>query len=138
MTSKLLLRIAFGLILFHLLGHSVGHFTWRETKDPTLTDLIQKMDTYKFDFMGTPQTLGGHHEGYSTMLGITLIMLAVVTWLMSGKIGNTPQLKGTILTIGVFFLVFGVIEAIYFFPLPGITSILVGIFYFLAFWRVKS
>lgn len=137
MTSKLFLRIAFGLILFHLLGHTVGHFTWRDTEDQTLRQLIQQMDSYSFDFMGTPQTLGGHHEGYSTMLAVTLIMLATMTWMFSSKIENTPQLKSVILTIGLFFLVFGVIEAIYFFPLPGVTSVLAGISYILAYSRVK-
>jgi hypothetical protein len=129
MNSKVLLRIAFGIILFHLLGHTIGHFTWKETEDPALAEIIQKMDTHVFEFMGTKQTIGGNHEGYSVMLGLTLVMLAIITWMFSGRINSIPQLAPVIVVIGVFFILFGIIEAIYFFPLPGITSVLAGAFY---------
>ena len=137
MTPKLFLRIAFGLILFHLLGHTVGHFTWKDTEDPVLRELIQKMQSHSFDFMGTPQTLAGHHEGYSLMLGLTLIMLAVITWMFSTRISDTPQFKAVVLAIGIFFVVFGIVETIYFFPLPGVTSILAGTAYLMAANRAK-
>lgn len=132
MTSKLFLRIAFGLILFHLVGHTMGHLTWKETEDPVLSDIIQKMDSHAFEFMGTPQTLGGHHEGYSLMLGIVLIMLAVITWMFSTRVGQVHQLRGVFVPIAIFFTVFGIVEAIYFFPLPGVTSLLAGVCYGLA------
>ena len=129
MKPKLLLRIAFGLLLFHLLGHTMGHFTWKDPHDPVLTDIINRMDTHKFEFMGTQQTIGEHHEGYSLMLGLTLIMGSIVTWIFSRKIESLPQLRDVILVVGIFLIVFGAVEAVYFFPLPGITSILAGLFY---------
>ncbi|RAV98040.1 hypothetical protein DQQ10_25900 [Pseudochryseolinea flava] len=115
-------------MVFHLVGHLVGHFTWKDTDDSVLRDVIQKMDTHHFDFMGTSQTLGGHHEGYSVMLGLTLIVMIIITWIASLQITNNSAVKSMVLIIGVFFLGYGVVEAIYFFPLPAATSILAGIF----------
>lgn len=137
MKSKIYLRIAFGLIIFHLAGHTVGHLTWKDTPDPKLAEIIHNMDTYQFEFMGTAQTIGANHEGYSLMLGLTLIMLGIITWMFSDKADSFPEMKSFVMVIGLFFIVFGIVEAIYFFPLPGVTSILAGVFQIIGA-RVKS
>ncbi len=138
MKSKTLTRIAFGSIVFHLVGHTVGHFTWKNTDDIVAADIIRSMDEHQFEFMGKSQTLGGHHEGYSLLFGVTMIMFAAMTWMIARKIESTPSLKPVLFVIGVTLAVFGVVELIYFFPLAGGSSLLAGVLLLAACARTKT
>jgi hypothetical protein len=138
MRSRTLLRIAFGVIVFHLLGHTLGHFTWKETDDVALADIIRSMDNHEFEFMGKVQTIGGHHEGYSFLFGITLIMLAIVTWMLSGKIEASNDARNIVALIGGMLCLFGIVELIYFFPLAGGSSLLAGILLLMGSMRTKK
>jgi hypothetical protein len=138
MKSKILVRIAFGFIVFHLLGHTVGHFTWKDTDDTVAADIIRSMDEHKFDFMGKSQTLGGHHEGYSLLFGVTMIMFAALTWMISRKIETALELKPVLLLIGAVLVIFGIVELIYFFPLAGGSSLLAGVLLLVVWMRAKT
>lgn len=138
MKSKILLRIAVGVILFHLLGHTVGHFTWKETNDIALKEIISSMDKHHFEFMGKTQSVGGHHEGYSFLFGITLIMFAAMTWMLSEKIESSAEAKNVVALMGIALFSFGVIELIFFFPLAGGSSLLAGILMLIGVMRANN
>ena len=72
MKSRTLLFISFGFIVFHIIGHTMGHFTWKQVDDQALLETIHNMYTQKFEFMGKQQTLGGHHDGFSLLFEVLL------------------------------------------------------------------
>ncbi|HEY0740256.1 MAG TPA: hypothetical protein VGD40_02305 [Chryseosolibacter sp.] len=135
MKSSTILKISCGVILFHLLGHSIGHFTWKDTDDAGLLDIISKMYSHQFEFMGKTQTLGGHHDGYSLLFAVTLTMLTAITWIASGQIDTARQIKAMLMVTGIALLFCGVIEMIYFFPLAGGTSLLAGAMHYFVYLR---
>ncbi len=52
MTAKLSLRIAAIVMLLHDVGHIIGSLTWKKISDPTELDVINRMYSNKFPFMG--------------------------------------------------------------------------------------
>ena len=135
MKSRTLLWIAFGVIVFHILGHTMGHFTWKETDDTKLLAIIDDMYSHEFKFMGKQQTLGGHHDGYSMLFEITLILFAVLTLMIARKIERESYLKSILLVTGVALIACGIVELVYFFALAGGTSLLAGALHMLVYFR---
>ena len=135
MRSRTLLWIAFGVIVFHILGHTMGHFTWKETEDARLLTIIEDMYIHKFEFMGKQQTLGGHHDGYSLLFGIMLLTFAALTWMMAREMNRHAQLKPILLVTGVALIACGIVETIYFFALAGGSSLVAGILHAVVYFR---
>ena len=52
MKAKVLLKIAAGLILIHLIGHAVGHTAWDKPADPKMMEVVTAMKNYEGEFMG--------------------------------------------------------------------------------------
>jgi len=127
MKPKVLLLIALGVIAFHIIGHTMGHFTWKQSEDAKLTDIIQDMYSHEFAFMGKAQTLGEHHDGFSWLFEISLMAFAVLTWIIAKRISQGSELRAVLLVMSVALCCFGVVELIYFFPLAGGSSLLAGL-----------
>lgn len=128
MNSKVLLRIAAGLILIHLLGHSVGHAGWDAPEDPKMQEVVTVMKSYKGEFMGATQSMADYYNGYSLMLFVLYGMTIFLLWFLSGFVREQPVIAGSLLyTIGTSYLLFGVIEFVYFFPFAGSISFLAGV-----------
>ena len=133
MKAKLLLRIAAGLILVHLLGHTVGHLTWDSPEDPTMKEVVTSMKSHKADFMGATKSMADYYNGYSLMIfglfGMTILLL----WFISGFVNDQRQIANRLLLpIGVVYLFFGITEYIYFFPFAASMSFLAGLLTILA------
>ena len=65
MTAKLSLRIAAIVMLLHDVGHIIGSLTWKKISDPTELDVINRMYSNKFPFMGAVKSIGEHYDGYA-------------------------------------------------------------------------
>jgi hypothetical protein len=138
MKSRTLLFISLGFIAFHIFGHTMGHFTWKEVNDPVLTQTIREMYSHKFQFMGTDQSLGGHHDGFSILFEILLLTFAALTWYVARAVGTVATtLKPVLLIMALALLACGVVELIYFFPLAGGSSIIAGALQLLVYFREK-
>jgi hypothetical protein len=128
MKSKLLLRVAAILILIHLLGHSVGHSGWDRPKDPKMQEVVTVMKSYKGEFMGATQSMADYYNGYSLMMFVLYGMSIILLWLLSRIVKEHPVITGNILyTVGTAYLIFGVIEFVYFFPFAGAMSFFAGV-----------
>jgi hypothetical protein len=128
MKAKLLIRIAAVLILIHLIGHGIGHFTWQATTDPVKQEAIQQMFSHKFHFMGTMRSMGDYYRGYSLMLLPVYAMSVVLLWLISNAADTQRRLSRQLLypIAGAYFL-FAVLEFTYFFPFAATMSIGAGL-----------
>lgn len=127
MTAKLLLRIAAIVILVHLIGHTFGHFSWETPIDDKLNEIIESMKSYKTNFMGAARSMADYYQGYSLMFIGWYAMSVVMLWILSNNVQYHKSVVSALsLTIGVFYLFFGIAEWIYFFPFASIISLIAG------------
>jgi hypothetical protein len=136
MTTKILLRIAALMILIHLLGHAVGHFTWDKPEDQQMQGVVDTMLGYKANFMGANRSMGDYFNGYSLMLFFIFGMTISLLWTVS-KFGESENhvTRKILYPIGIAYVAFGVIEFYYFFPFAAIMSFGAGILILLAVFR---
>jgi len=128
MKPKLLLRIAAVLMFFHFLGHSVGLAGWKDSADPVEHQVIQQMTGHQFPFMGAVHSLGDFYEGFGYGCSITLLLIAVLLWIISGETSTNIRLvKKMTVVIGIALLVWATDEAIYFFPFATGLSFIAGL-----------
>jgi hypothetical protein len=136
MNSKLLLRIASILILVHLLGHTMGHLTWDKPEDTKMAGVVTVMKGYKAEFMGADRSMADYHNGYSLMIFGLFGMSIVIIWLASGFVNDNKVIAGKVLyPIGIVYLIFGIVEYIYFFPFAAVTSFVAGLLIIAALMR---
>jgi hypothetical protein len=139
MKPKLLLRIAIGFIVIHLLGHSIGHFNWRESDDDAVREeVVREMTDHKFDFMGANRSMADYYEGYSALLLIKYLVLILLLWSISGFVEQYPNLSRKLVApISLGLIAFGILEFVYFFPFAASMSTLAGIAAFLSMFQMK-
>jgi hypothetical protein len=127
--AKILLRLSALFIFIHLLGHCVGHLTWKDANDQIKAEVIRQMTTHRFEFMGAMRSIGDYFEGYSTIMIFVYLMMASILWLISGEALQQPRItKKVVFPIAIALTAFCIIECLYFFPfaatISGIAAIL--------------
>jgi hypothetical protein len=123
--TKLLLRIAAGLMLIHLVGHSIGHSGWKKSNNPLLQEVISQMTGPKFPFMGVTRSMGEYFDGYGYAVSIGMIIFILILWSISGELETSPRLaKKAMLAIGVCLFAWGIDEVIFFFPFAAANSLI--------------
>jgi hypothetical protein len=139
MKAKILLRIAAGLVLIHLLGHSVGHMGWDKPKDPKMQEVVNAMKTYKADFMGASKSMGDYYNGYSLVLFFVYGMSICIILFSSGFINEQTVIAKKILyPVGITYSCFGIIEFLYFFPFAASMSLGAGLLILFSLLTFKS
>jgi len=137
MSSKLLLRIAATLMFLHTIGHSIGALTWKTPPNAAVGQVIKGMESNHFDFMGRSVTLGAFFEGYGLMMIMVHLSISLILWFISGE-SKSPLTVKLLNVLAVFLLAMGIVEFLYFFPLPAVLSSLAGICTLGARLRIKS
>ena len=128
MKTKLLLRIAAFIILIHLIGHGVGHFTWDKQEDPRMQEVVNSMVGYKTEFMGATRSMGDYFNGYSLIMFFVYGMSISILWHASAFPENQKATtRKMIYPLGIAYVAFGVIEFYNFFPFAAIMSLGAGI-----------
>jgi uncharacterized ion transporter superfamily protein YfcC len=128
MTPKLLLRLAASLVFVHLLGHSVGHTMWDKPEDPRLMEIVSHMKGYRSEFMGATKSIGEYYHGYSLILIVMFASMAWILWTSSNLFrGNERTISRFLLPVAVSFIIYGVIEFLYFFPFAASMSFFAGV-----------
>ena len=139
MNPKLLLRIASGLLVFHLLGHINGHMNWKALADPAKGDVVSKMTNQKFLFMGSERSMGDYFEGYGWVVSIALVFMAMILWFFSGSLMQNKKLSLKVLTtLCIALFVWCADEFIYFFPFAAGITLLAAICTLMATIQVKN
>ncbi len=139
MKPKLLLRLAALVILIHILGHLMGHSTWKTPQDPARQEVVNMMLEQKSPFMGAIRSLGDYYEGYSNIITVTLVTLMVILWLLSGVSTESTKIsKIVLIPIALCLLTFSVFEFIYFFPFAASISLMAGLLIGISVWRLEK
>ncbi|TGL41459.1 LIC_13387 family protein [Leptospira perdikensis] len=133
MNDKIFLRIASGLLIFHLAGHSIGNATWDQTDDPIKQNVIQEMTGHQFPFMGTNRSMGEYFYGYGLITSVALVVFAAYLIFLSFSLDeNRNLIKKLIWVTTLGLLGISSIEFIYFFPLAAGTTLLASLFSMMA------
>ncbi len=139
MNSKLLLRIASGAMFFHLLGHTYGHSTWKQTTDPVKQGVLSQMTDHKFPFMGSMRSLADYFDGYSWATSIALFFFAVILWLVSGAVKENAGLAVKLLiAIAICLFAWSIDEFIFFFPFAACNTLLAAILTLVAIVKIRN
>ena len=139
MKPKVLLRIASILILFHDIGHTIGHSGWRHSPDPAKQEVINQMTGSKFPFMGAVHSMGDYYEGYGYAASLALLLIAVLLWLMSDASPQSRHLVRKLLIVTtVILFAWGIIELIYFFPFAASFTLLAALLNTISFFRMNK
>ena len=139
MKPKLLLRIASGVMIFHLLGHTIGQSIWKQATDPVEQEVISQMTGHKFLFMGSIRSLADYYDGFSWATSIGLIFFAVILWLVSGAVKENAGLVLKILiatTICLF--AWSIDEFIFFFLFAACITLLAAILTLGAITQIRN
>ncbi len=140
MKAKLLLRIAAAVILVHLIGHSFGHFTWRDSQgDSRREGVIRQMTENEFEFMGATRSMGDYFEGYSALIMIKYLVFMLLLWAISGFAEQNVNLSRKLIApLALGLIAFGMLEFVYFFPFAASISTLAGLAAFVSMFGLKN
>ena len=135
-TTKLLLRIASGIMLLHAIGHTMAIFTWQKPNGKIPADVIHKMQESHFFFGGEDATMAGFFSGHGYTGTIFLLLIVSILWAISGW---TEKRATKILWLaGLSILALASVELIYFFPLAVILSLFAGLLVFLSIFKLNK
>jgi 4-amino-4-deoxy-L-arabinose transferase-like glycosyltransferase len=138
MKSKLLIRIASGLLLFFALGHSIGHFTRHSTPDPKAQAVLKEMSDNKFDMFGSLRSYDENYTGMSLNLIFTLLTLAFVLWILSSRVEENQKLvRALLLPIGLCVAGFCITSFLFFFVVPAVTCLLAAFILIYAYLQLR-
>ena len=139
MRAKVWLMIACIFILVHLLGHAVGHTSWKKPDDAGMQKVVDAMVSYKSEFMGATRSMGDYYDGYSLILFFVYAMSISILWVASRAQRDERRLVKKILYPMAFaWLAFGVVEFMYFFPFAATMSLGAGLLILAAIFRMET
>ena len=134
MKPKFLLRLSAVVMFLHAIGHTFGALTWKHAPNNDIAGVIQAMESNRFDFMGRHVTVAEFYQGYGIATIFVLVLITVTLWLCGEYVKETLAQKLLPWMIG-FLICFSVTEAIYFFPLAAILSLVAAILSLIAYVR---
>jgi len=132
MQPKILLRIASILLLLHLVGHTLGHSSWKQAKEPEEKAVISQMTDHTFPFMGSNRSFGDFFDGYGYACSIALALMMTMLWILSSAHLNTIALVRLLTALWIAFFLWSAIEFRYFDLSAALTSLLPGLLTLLA------
>jgi hypothetical protein len=139
MKPTLLIQIAAGLIIFFAAGHTIGHFTRHDTKDPKAQEVLRIMAASKFDMFGVQRSFDENYTGMSFNLIITLLLLGTTLFQLAKCSVTHPQItRSFLIPISVAILGFSVTGFMYFFLAPAISCLLAFGFLLFAIVRLDN
>ncbi len=110
-------------MFLHVIGHTIGALTWKQAPNASVGAVITGMQNEHFPFMGRDASIASFYEGYGISMIVVLLFVTLLLWTSS-----TAFHRRTIALIAIFLLTLGIVEFIYFFPLPAALSFLAGLF----------
>src|SRR5215467_13941983 len=87
MTSRVLYRIAAGLMVLFDLGHSAG-FPW---SDPKWGVDTSAMRTSRFHVLGFTRTYWDFYVGFGLSISVLLLLAAILAWQLGGLPKHLPM-----------------------------------------------
>ena len=135
----LLIRVAAACSAFFAFGHTIGHFTRKSSTDPQAAEVFRQMENYKFPLGGQWRSYDEFYTGMSSNLIITLIVLTIILWMLSGSVEEYFLLvKKLLVPIFLCFAAFAITGFLFFFMVPAITCFVACICIIVAYLQLSK
>lgn len=121
-------------MFLHTIGHTIGALTWKQAPNNDIAGVIQGMVSNRFEFMGRHVTIAEFYQGYGIANIFVLLLITVILWL-SGEYSKDVMTQKLLPWMIGFLICFSVTEAIYFFPLAAVMSMVSAILSLIAYVR---
>jgi hypothetical protein len=133
MKSSILLRIAAALTLAFCAGHTYRALD-PSSRGPEEAAVFMAMQAYPFNVMGFRRTHWDFYRGFSLLLSVALLLLAVLLWQI-GAIAKSDPARARPLIASLFlgYMGFTILCGMYFFTAPAAVSAAAAICLALAF-----
>ena len=139
MRPKTLLRIAVALLVFHLVGHTLGHLGWESADDLVQQEVIKQMTEHQFPFMGAVHSIGDYYEGYGWTASVALVFFALILWFSSSAIVESKSLvQKILLSLTLCLFVWAALEFWFFFPFAGAITLTAGLLSVASYVRLRT
>lgn len=137
MRSKLLLRIAALIMLFHCVGHTMGVVTWQKPNGEIPNEVVQKMQEVQFNFMGKEgSTMAEFYSGFGYCGTLLLLFISVLLWVISSwKDKSAVKL---LWVIGITIVLLAIDEIIFFFPMAVAFCLISAILVFISIFIINK
>ena len=137
MKQTILLRIASALTLI-LSAASVYRALAPSSRGPEEAAVFMAMQAYPFSIMGFRRTHWDFYRGFSLLLGVALLVLALLLWQIGAMAQSEPsKARPLIATLLAGYLGFTILCGTYFFTAPAALSAAVAICLALAFTSAR-
>jgi len=123
MKSKLLLRIASGLMFLHTIGHTLGILPSNKPPNASIEKVVSDMHSNTFEFMGRTSSLGSFYNGYGVIALFMIFWTSILLWILSNDPVNRLT-KKLLPVLFLFLFCMGIAEYIYFFPFAAALTLL--------------
>jgi hypothetical protein len=133
MKPSILLRVASVLTLVFFAGHTYRALD-PSSRGPEEAAVFMAMQAYPFNVMGFRRTHWDFYRGFSLLLSVTLLLLAVLLWQI-GAIAKSDPARARPLIASLFlgYMGFTILCGTYFFTAPAAVSAAAAICLALAF-----
>ena len=137
MSSKNIIRIAAIVILLHGLGHTMGALMWQKPDGDIPYEVVQKMQTVQFSFMGKDgSTMADFYSGASYVGTLLLLLITALLWTLSDRKDKAAIQQLWIIAASI--VVLAIIEIIYFFPFAVSFCVVAAALLFFALYKLKA
>jgi hypothetical protein len=120
MKTTLWLRIAAGLALFNAAGHTIGLLA--PPHDPEAQAAIGAMQLHHFNAMGSTRTFWDFYYGFSLIITVTLLLVAVLCWQLASLAKTDPaRVRPLIASLCAAAVAFTILSWLYLFAAPTLT-----------------
>jgi hypothetical protein len=123
-------------MLLHTLSHLLATLTWRQAPDQVTAATISSMNNHHFELFGRQASIGAFYEGHMAAMTLALSSLTVLLWFLSNHVEN-PLTPGLLLGLGIFTLIFSVIEWYYILLIPALMSLAVALLTLIAYRKLQ-
>jgi hypothetical protein len=114
------LRIAAVLALLNAVGHTAGLLS--KPGAPEAQAAIQAMQSHQFDAMGSMRTYWDFYYGFSLIITVTLLLVAVLSWQLAAMAKAEPaRVLPLIASLCAATITFAILSWIYLFAAPTVT-----------------
>ncbi|HNO22532.1 MAG TPA: hypothetical protein PKK94_06105 [Leptospiraceae bacterium] len=139
MKTKIMLRVAMGLVLFTLIGHTVGTFMKVPAEQTEVAKTVEIMKTTLVPMpVGSPKSYSEIFLGTNLTVSLFLFVSGICFWISSSEGGLDGKGKVFLAVNSFGAAMLSLISFLYFFPLPAICTGIAAVLGFLVYSKKQE
>jgi hypothetical protein len=138
MKPSIPLRIASIVSFFYCAGHTSGA-PWMSPEGPETVALSERMQSYRFDIMGSTRTVWDFHFGFGVIISVYLFVQAVILWQVAAVAkDDAHRARPLIATLTLASFGNAILVSKYFFAAPLVMAVTIVVCLVLSYWAARQ